>query len=144
MKKSSIFIVAILAIALVLGGYSAVNSATTDVGPKAISGVWTNPENPTWYVVISQDKQDMVMTCNFWGGPNKDIPVIFHGVGKAVAGKLTYDVTFTVCPAGWETKVKHELDVRENGNALVGFQTDSKGVKTALKFVRKDTKPVAK
>jgi len=142
MKKSNIFIVAILAVALVLGGNSVVNSAVTDLNANVnMSGVWTNPENPSWNIVISQDKQDMVITCNFYGGANKDIPVVWHGIGKAQNGKLNYDVTYTVCPAGWETKAKHELDVRENANALVGSNIDSKGKKTPLKFVRKVIAP---
>ena|GEM_PF-2760001 len=108
---------------------------------KNMSGVWTNPENPTWNVVISQEVNSIVLTCNFYGGANKEIPVVWHGRGKAIDGKLNYDVTYTVCPAGWETKAKHELDVRMNGNELVGSNIDSKGKKTPLHFVRKVIAP---
>jgi len=131
--KKAIFLLTAL---LVLSG--SLFAATTNIDPTMnLGGVWTNPENPSWNILFSQEKNDVVVICHFYGGPNNDTPVIWHGIGTAKNGKVEFTAVYTVCPSNWEPTAKISLDVRENMMVLVGTSTDSKGHAIPLKFVRK-------
>lgn len=139
MKKVGFLLTAlVLSLAIIAGSSYVANGATTTIDPKQnLSGVWTNPINPSWNVIISQDKNEIVIAVNFYGGANSDIPVVFHGVGTAKAGVVKFTAKYTVCPAGWPATAKFEFVVQDNANRLFGTSTDLQGKKQEFTFIRK-------